>query len=84
MNRKVIKTEADYQKAVKRMIVIFHAEEATQEAEELAQLLILIKNYEDKHSQVSGLNGVENVGMIKLVGSAIRHLPSLEGRIEEN
>ena len=53
MNRKVIKTEADYQKAVKRMIVIFHAEEATQEAEELAQLLILIKNYEDKHSQVS-------------------------------
>ena len=65
MNWKVIKTEADYRNAVKRMIVIFHADEATPEAEELAQLLILIKNYEDKHSQVSGLNGVENVGMIK-------------------
>jgi HTH-type transcriptional regulator/antitoxin HigA len=52
MNLKIIQTEAEYKKAVKRMMVIFHAEEATPEAEELAQLLILIKNYEDKHSQV--------------------------------
>ncbi len=55
MNWKVIKTEADYQKAVKRMIMIFHAEQATPEGEELLQLLILIKDYEDKHSQISGL-----------------------------
>jgi HTH-type transcriptional regulator / antitoxin HigA len=52
MNLEVIETEADYQKAVKRMMVIFHAEEATPEAEELAQLLVLIKDYEEKHIQI--------------------------------
>ena len=57
MNWKVIQTEAEYKKAVKRMMVIFHAEEATPDAEELAQLLILLKDYEDKHIQVSGLAG---------------------------
>jgi HTH-type transcriptional regulator / antitoxin HigA len=57
MNWEVIKTEAEYKKAVKRMMVIFHAEQATPEAEELAQLLELIKDYEDKHIQVSGLAG---------------------------
>ena len=62
MNWKVIKTESGYQKAVKRVIVIFHAEEATPEAEELAQLLVLIKDYEDKHSRVSGLGSVEILG----------------------
>ena len=62
MNWKVIKTEADYQKAVKRMMVIFHAEQATPEAEELAQLLVLVKNYEDNHIQVAGPDSVEILG----------------------
>jgi HTH-type transcriptional regulator / antitoxin HigA len=52
MNWEIIQTEAEYKKAVKRMMVIFHAEEATPEAKELAQLLVLIKEYEDKHIQV--------------------------------
>lgn len=52
MSWKTIQTETEYKKAVKRMMMIFHAEEATPEAEELAQLLILIKSYEDKHSQI--------------------------------
>ncbi len=55
MNWEIIQTETDYEKAVKRMMVIFHAEEATPGAEELAQLIILIKDYENKHIQVSGL-----------------------------
>lgn len=46
---KVIKTEIAYQKAVKRTITIFQAKEGTPEADELALLLVLIKNYEDKH-----------------------------------
>ena len=40
MNWKVIKTEAAYQKAVKRTMVIFQAKEGTPEADELALLLL--------------------------------------------
>lgn len=49
MTVKVIKTEAAYQKAIKRTMVIFHAKKNTPEADELAVLLVLVKNYEDKH-----------------------------------
>jgi len=44
---KVIKTEAAYQKAIKRTMVIFRAEEGTAEADELALLLVLVKDYEE-------------------------------------
>ena len=59
MNWKVIKTEAQYRKAVRRMMAIFHAAENTAEAEELALLLVLIKDYEDKHIQLPELNPME-------------------------
>ena len=49
MNRGVIKNEGQYQKAIKRTIAIFHAENGTAEADELALLLVLVKDYEDKH-----------------------------------
>ena len=58
MNWKVIRTETQYQKAVKRMMKIFHTEN-TAEAEELALLLVLIKDYEDKHIQLPELDPVE-------------------------
>ena len=58
MNWKVIRIEAQYQKAVKRMMKIFYTEN-TAEAEELALLLVLIKDYEDKHIQLPELNPVE-------------------------
>jgi len=58
MNWKVIKTEAQYQKAVKRTMKIFHTEDAV-EAEELALLLVLIKDYEDKHIKLPELDPVE-------------------------
>ncbi len=48
-NYKVIKTKSEYQKAIKRMMDIFHAEEGTPESDELASLLKLIKDYEDKN-----------------------------------
>ena len=49
MNWTVLKTEAAYQKAIKRTLAIFQTKENTPEAEELALLLVLIKDYEDKH-----------------------------------
>jgi HTH-type transcriptional regulator/antitoxin HigA len=59
MNWKVIKTEAQYQKAIKRTMVIFHTGEGTAEADELALLLVLVKDYEDKHIQLTELDPVE-------------------------
>jgi len=49
MNWKIIKNESEYQKAIKRTLKIFHAEEGTAEADELALLLLLIKDYEEKY-----------------------------------
>ena len=59
MNWGVIKNEAQYQKALKRAMTIFHAENGTAEAEELALLLVLVKDYEDKHIQLPGLDPME-------------------------
>ena len=59
MNWKVIKTEAAYQKAAKRTMAIFQAKDGTPEADELALLLVLIKDYEDKHIQIPQVNPLE-------------------------
>lgn len=59
MNWNVIKTEAAYQKAIKRTIAIFHTEEGTREANELALLLVLVKDYEDKHIHLPEINPIE-------------------------
>lgn len=59
MNWKVIRTEAGYSKAVKRSMIIFHAEKSRPEAEELALLLVLIKDYEDKHIHLPEIDPVE-------------------------
>lgn len=59
MNWKVIKTEPSYQKAIKRTIAIFQVKEGTPEAEELALLLLLVKDYEDKHIHLPGVNPIE-------------------------
>ena len=59
MNWKVIKTEALYQKAIKRTMEIFHTEEKSPEADELALLLVLVKDYEDKHIHLPEVNPIE-------------------------
>lgn len=59
MNWKVLKTENDYNKASIRMMEIFHAEPNTAEAEELELLLVLIKDYDDKHYQLPNLDPLE-------------------------
>lgn len=59
MNWKVIKTEEDYQIAIARTLDIFQANEGTPEADELALLLVLVKDYEDKHVHIPEVNPVE-------------------------
>ena len=46
MNIELIKSEEDYQKALKRLEEIFHSEPGTKENEELEILVFLIEKYE--------------------------------------
>ena len=46
MTIKVIKTEKEYQKALKRLEVIFDAKKASKDGDELELLSLLIENYE--------------------------------------
>ena len=59
MNWSVLKTEAAYQKTIKRTLAIFQAKEGTPEANELALLLVLVKEYEDKHIHLPEVNPLE-------------------------
>ena len=60
MNWKVIKTEADYNKAVIRMMEIFHVSLGTPESDEVDLLILLIKDYDDKHYVLPELEGLFN------------------------
>ncbi len=59
MDWKVLKTEAQYKKALKRTMVVFQAREGTPESDELALLLVLIKDFEDRHIQVPEVDPIE-------------------------
>ncbi|MEI6184955.1 MAG: helix-turn-helix domain-containing protein [Bacteroidota bacterium] len=61
MNWKVLKTEQDYNKASDRLMEIFHANEGTPEVEELELLMVLIKDYDDKHYVLPALNPIEAI-----------------------
>ena len=61
MNWKVIKTETEYKKAIKRTIEIFHTEEGSNEADELDLLLVLVKDYEDKHIVLPGIDPIDAI-----------------------
>lgn len=52
MNEEVLKTEKDYNNASLRMMEIFQAEPNTPESEELDLLMVLIKDYDDRHYQL--------------------------------
>jgi HTH-type transcriptional regulator/antitoxin HigA len=49
MNIKPIKTEKDYQAALKRLEVIFDARPNTKQGDELEILSLLVEKYEDEH-----------------------------------
>jgi HTH-type transcriptional regulator/antitoxin HigA len=63
MNWKVIKNKTGYNKSLKRAMEIFHAEDGTSEADELDLLLVLIRDFEDKHIV---LPKIDPIGAIKL------------------
>ncbi len=56
MNWNILNTEAEYQKAITRTLAVFHAPEESKEARELALLLLLVKDYEDKHIVLPEIN----------------------------
>jgi len=59
MNWKVLKTEKDYNKASIRLMEIFHAHPNTPESDELDLLMVLVKDYDDKHYQLPELDALE-------------------------
>jgi HTH-type transcriptional regulator/antitoxin HigA len=61
MNWKVIKTEAQYKKAIKRTMSIFQSAAGTPEADELDLLLVLVKDYEDKHIILPQLDPIDAI-----------------------
>ena len=61
MDWKVIKTKAEYNKAIKRTMAIFQAEPGTSESDELELLLVLIKDYEDKHIVLPDVDPIDAI-----------------------
>jgi HTH-type transcriptional regulator / antitoxin HigA len=59
MNWKVITTETEHKKACARAMKIFHAAPNTPEDDELGILILLIKDYEDKHYPMPELDPLE-------------------------
>ena len=70
MNWKVLKTEEDYNKASLRMMEIFHAETNTPENDELELLMVLVKDFDERHYHLPELDALavikykmEEIGM---------------------
>jgi len=56
---KVLKNEDEYDIALERTIEIFHAEKGTPEFDELEVLLLLVKDYEDRHYPIPTPDPIE-------------------------
>ena len=61
MNIKAIKTEKDYQQALKRLEVIFDAPIDSPEGDEAEILSILIEKYEDEHYPIDPPDPIEAI-----------------------
>jgi HTH-type transcriptional regulator/antitoxin HigA len=61
MKIKVIKTEEDYNKSLKRLEVIFDAPANTPEGDEADILGILIEKYEDEHYPIDAPDPIEAI-----------------------
>ncbi len=61
MEMKIIKTEADYSAAMKRLEEIFDAEPGTPEGDELELLALLIDNYEKIHFPIGLPDPIEAI-----------------------
>ena len=61
MTIKAIKTEADYNQALKRLEEIFHAPVDSEEGDEAEILSILIEKYEDEHYPIEAPDPIEAI-----------------------
>lgn len=61
MNIKLIKTESDYENALKRLEVIFDAKIGTPESDEADILGLLIDEYEKKHYPIEAPDPIEAI-----------------------
>lgn len=61
MNIRLIKTEADYQKALKRLEEIFEAKIGTTESDEADILVLMIDEYEKKHYYIDAPDPIEAI-----------------------
>jgi len=61
MKIKVLKTEEDYNQALKRLEVIFDAPSNSKEGDEAELLTILIEKYEDKHYPIDSPDPIEAI-----------------------
>lgn len=59
MKWKVLKSEEEYTIASLRMMEIFHAKENTLLGDELELLIVLIKDYDDKHYKLPELDALD-------------------------
>ncbi len=59
MKWKVLKTDGDYTRATNRLMEIFHAKPGTSEGDEMELLMVLVKDYDDKHFVVPQLDPLE-------------------------
>ena len=58
---KLIKSESEYNKALKRLDIIFDAEPGTKQGEELELLALLIEEYENIHYPISPPDPIEAI-----------------------
>lgn len=61
MNIKLIKTEADYQTALKRLELVFDAKTGTTESDEADILGLMIDEYEKKHYPIEAPDPIEAI-----------------------
>lgn len=61
MKIKAIKSEEEYQSALKRLKDIFHAPAGTDDGDEAEILSILIEKYEDEHFPIEAHDHVEAI-----------------------
>jgi HTH-type transcriptional regulator/antitoxin HigA len=80
MTWKVLKTAAQYKKAIFRTMEIFQAAKGTPAADELDLLLVLVKDYEDKHIHLPQLDPIDAIKLkMEERGLKAKDLESLIG-----
>ncbi len=94
MNWRILKTEEDYNRANMRLMELFNAESNTPEDDELGVLILLIKDYDERHYTLPEIDvldvikekmqerGLKNKDLEPIIGSKAYVSSILSGRRE--